>query len=34
MVGGLYCVLWAKRTEQVVDVIKEETAAPVQATQV
>jgi hypothetical protein len=33
MVGGLYCVLWAKRTEQI-DVSKEQNAAPVQARQV
>ncbi|KAL6615136.1 hypothetical protein ACP70R_037406 [Stipagrostis hirtigluma subsp. patula] len=33
MVGGLYCVLWAKRTEKF-DVSKQQVAAPVQATQV
>ncbi|KAL6621177.1 hypothetical protein ACP70R_033609 [Stipagrostis hirtigluma subsp. patula] len=33
MVGGLYCVLWAKRTEKL-DVSKQQVAAPVQATQV
>ncbi|XP_012701658.1 WAT1-related protein At5g64700 isoform X2 [Setaria italica] len=33
MVGGLYCVLWAKKTEQV-DVSKEQMAAPVQETEV
>nr|TKW14861.1 hypothetical protein SEVIR_5G194900v2 [Setaria viridis] len=32
MVGGLYCVLWAKKTEQV-DVSKEQMAAPVQETE-
>ncbi|RCV25775.1 hypothetical protein SETIT_5G192800v2 [Setaria italica] len=33
MVGGLYCVLWAKKTEQV-DVSKEQMAAAVQETEV
>ncbi|CAL4975932.1 unnamed protein product [Urochloa decumbens] len=33
MVGGLYCVLWAKKTEQV-DISKEQMAAPVQETEV
>ncbi|XP_062184694.1 WAT1-related protein At5g64700-like [Phragmites australis] len=33
MVGGLYCVLWAKRAEQI-DVSKQQMAAPIQATQV
>ncbi|OEL25860.1 WAT1-related protein [Dichanthelium oligosanthes] len=33
MVGGLYCVLWAKKTEQVA-VSKDQMAAPVRATQV
>lgn len=33
MVGGLYCVLWAKRTEQIA-VSKQQMAVPVRATQV
>jgi hypothetical protein len=33
MVGGLYCVLWAKKSEQV-DLSKERMAAPVQETEV
>ncbi|KAG8051698.1 hypothetical protein GUJ93_ZPchr0001g32691 [Zizania palustris] len=33
MVGGLYCVLWAKRAEQIT-VSKEQVTLPVQATQV
>lgn len=33
MVGGLYCVLWAKKAEQAI-ASKEEATLPVQATQV
>lgn len=33
MIGGLYCVLWAKRTEQMA-VSKQRMAVPVQATQI